>query len=138
MKHGKRIGDIGAAGDSGGSSQQETPLESQMISTVVGVAMGSISTLVTKNLPVDVFELQAGGELGFEEAQLRVGKRITRDWLLFYSLDLGATKDASSGELVENMNELTSEYAITPWLLWEVKVGDAGQGATELMFRWRF
>lgn len=133
---GKPMGDIGAT-DSDSNSGGGPNYTEVLLSTVVGVAMGSISTLVTDNLPVDVFELEAGGDFGLAEAAVRVGKRITRDWLVLYTYDAGANADDSDGPRV-NEHELTSEYAITPWLLWEVGAGDAGQGATELLFRWRF
>jgi translocation and assembly module TamB len=122
---GKPIGDIAA------SSNEESSMESQVLSTVVGLAMGTVSKLVTENLPIDVFELEAGGDRGFEETEFRIGKRITRDLLLLYEMNLGAEDD-------ENVHQLRMEYAITRRLAFETHFGDAGQGGAELMFRWRF
>lgn len=123
---GKPIGDTTSSG-----SDDEGSMEDTMIATVVGIAMGQVSTLVIQNLPVDVFELEAGGERGFEETEFRIGKRITRDLMLLYEMNLGAQE-------WENVHQLRMEYAITGNINLDTHFGDLGQGGAELMLRWKF
>ena len=113
----------------GGGEQQGT-VERQTVNMVVGLATGSLTKLVQSELPIDVFKVE-GGEQSLADAQITVGKRLTRDLLLMYHANLGAEED-------ENENEVRVDYSITPRLHLETRFGDAGQGALDLVFRWRY
>lgn len=113
----------------GAGEGQQSSLEAQTMNLFVGLATGQVAKLVQSELPIDVFRLQSSED--FTEAQVTVGKRLTRDLMLLYNANLGAPPG-------QNANEFRVEYAITRTLQLETRFGDAGEGGLDLIFRWRY
>lgn len=90
----------------------------------------SASRMIQERLPVDIFEVETGAD-DLSRAKIRVGQRITRDLVLTYQANLSADED-------ENTHEARLVYEITRYLNLDTSFGDAGVGALDLVFRWRF
>ncbi len=121
---------VGSPIGSGQTRAQEAGVERQTLNMVVGLATGQLAQLLTGDLPIDVFRVEAG-EQGLATARITVGKRLTRDLTVFYEADLGAQPG-------ENQNEVRVQYRLTRRLQLETHVGDAGRGGLDLLLRWRF
>jgi translocation and assembly module TamB len=115
----------------GTTSGQQSAVASQTTNLVAGFATGTLTRLLKVDLPVDVFQVgnSPGAATGTE---ITVGKRITRDLLVLYKANVGtAVKDI-------NRHQVEVEYDITRYLEVRTSYGDAGQGALDLLFRWRY
>jgi translocation and assembly module TamB len=121
---------VGSPVGAGQTRAQEAGVERQTMNLFVGLATGQLARLLTGDLPIDVFRVEAG-EQGLATARITVGKRLTRDLTVFYEADLGAEQD-------ENENEVRVQYRLTRRLQFETHFGDAGRGGLDLLLRWRF
>jgi len=121
---------IGSPVGSGQTGAQEAGVQRQTMNLFVGLATGQLARLMTRDLPLDVFRVEAG-EQGLAAARITVGKRLTRDLTVFYEADLGAQPG-------DNQNEVRVQYRLTRRLQLETYVGDAGRGGLDVLLRWRF
>ena len=112
----------------GGASDPDAA-RGQALNLLISLALGSMAGWFHGRLPVDL-RVEAGSE-GLSDAKIRVGRRITRDLVLYYYYDAGADDE-------ENEHEGRLEYEILPQLILETRYGSAGEGGVDLTFRWRF
>ena len=114
----------------GGGPGAADAFQKGAVGAFVGLATGRFTRLVQGALSIDVLKVE-GGEQSLADAKLTVGKRLTRDLLLMYHANLGAKED-------ENANEVRVDYRIIQGLHLETRFGDAGKGALDLLYRWRY
>lgn len=114
----------------GGGGDAAEQFRKGAIGAVVGFATGVVTQGAQRELGLDVLRVE-GGEQSLADAEVTVGKRLTRDLLLTYRANLGAQEG-------ENENEVRVDYRIIQGLHLQTRFGDAGRGALDLLYRWRY
>jgi autotransporter translocation and assembly factor TamB len=112
----------------GGESQA---VRGQLLTAVVGLALGPATKFITDKLPIDILEVEVGDDAGLSDARITAGTRIRRDLFIVYDANLGAEEN-------ENINELRIIYSMKRGLKIETYFGDAGKGGIELLLRRTF
>jgi autotransporter translocation and assembly factor TamB len=115
---------VGGGGDGPG-------VRGQLLTAVVGLALGPATRFVQDKLPLDVLKLEVGEDAALSDARITAGTRIVRDLYILYDADLGAKEN-------DNVHELRIVYAIKGGFKVETYFGDAGKGGIELLLRRTF
>lgn len=119
---------IGHPVGGGGDSQA---VRGQLLTAVVGLALGPATKFITDKLPIDILKVEVGEDAALSDARITAGTRIRRDLFILYDANLGAAEN-------ENTNELRIVYSMKRGLKIETYYGDAGKGGIELLLRRAF
>ncbi|MEZ4265937.1 MAG: translocation/assembly module TamB domain-containing protein [Myxococcota bacterium] len=114
-----------------GGGGEGQAVRGQLLTAVVGLALGPATKFITDKLPIDILEVQVGDDAALSDARITAGTRIRRDLFILYDADLGADEN-------ENVHELRIVYAMKRGLKIETYFGDAGKGGIELLLRRTF
>ncbi|MCB9730686.1 MAG: translocation/assembly module TamB domain-containing protein [Deltaproteobacteria bacterium] len=115
---------VGGGGDS-------PAVRSQLLTAMVGLALGPATKFITDKLHLDVLQVEVGEDAALSDARITAGTRIRRDLYILYDADLGADEN-------ENVHELRIIYSMKRGLKIETYYGDAGKGGIELLLRRTF
>lgn len=120
-----------AVGHPVGGGGDTQAVRGQLLTAVVGLALGPATKFITDKLPIDILEVEVGKDAALSDARITAGTRIRRDLFILYDANLGAAEN-------ENVNELRIVYAMKRGLKIETYYGDAGKGGIELLLRRAF
>ena len=112
----------------------DTSLSDKVVGAISGVIVGKLKDQLAPSLPIDVLKVDVAGHDGVASTRIEVGKYLTPKIYISYVHQFGTTQ----GLQPRNSNEATVEWRFAKHTEIDTTFGDAGVGAADLLFTWRF